>query len=74
MYGRTRMVLHQDFAGQFPYDQIDARALQSLAVADFVTLPHLSGREVLAALQRLGFVEIHRKGRRRSARCTCRPA
>lgn len=25
-------------------------------------LPLLSGREVLAALQRLGFVEIHRKG------------
>ena len=25
-------------------------------------LPLLSGRQVLAALQRLGFVEIHRKG------------
>lgn len=25
-------------------------------------LPLLSGREVLAALQRLGFLEIHRKG------------
>jgi predicted RNA binding protein YcfA (HicA-like mRNA interferase family) len=25
-------------------------------------LPLLSGREVLAALRRLGFVEIHRKG------------
>jgi predicted RNA binding protein YcfA (HicA-like mRNA interferase family) len=25
-------------------------------------LPLLSGREVLGALQRLGFVEIHRKG------------
>ena len=25
-------------------------------------LPLLSGREVLAALQRLGFVEIHRRG------------
>lgn len=25
-------------------------------------LPLLSGREVLAALQRLGFVELHRKG------------
>ena len=25
-------------------------------------LPLLSGRKVLAALQRLGFVEIHRKG------------
>ena len=25
-------------------------------------LPLLSGREVLAALQRLGFVEVHRKG------------
>jgi len=25
-------------------------------------VPLLSGREVLAALQRLGFVEIHRKG------------
>jgi predicted RNA binding protein YcfA (HicA-like mRNA interferase family) len=25
-------------------------------------LPLLSGREVLAALQRLGFVEIHRQG------------
>ena len=25
-------------------------------------LPLLSGREILAALQRLGFVEIHRKG------------
>ena len=25
-------------------------------------LPLLSGREVLAALQRLGFAEIHRKG------------
>ena len=25
-------------------------------------LPLLSGKEVLAALQRLGFVEIHRKG------------
>jgi predicted RNA binding protein YcfA (HicA-like mRNA interferase family) len=27
-----------------------------------VKLPLLSGREVLAALQRLGFVEIHRRG------------
>jgi predicted RNA binding protein YcfA (HicA-like mRNA interferase family) len=27
-----------------------------------VKLPLLSGREVLAALQRLGFYEIHRKG------------
>jgi predicted RNA binding protein YcfA (HicA-like mRNA interferase family) len=27
-----------------------------------VKLPLLSGRQVLAALQRLGFVEIHRKG------------
>jgi len=27
-----------------------------------VKLPLLSGRKVLAALQRLGFVEIHRKG------------
>jgi predicted RNA binding protein YcfA (HicA-like mRNA interferase family) len=27
-----------------------------------VKLPLLSGREVLAALSRLGFVEIHRKG------------
>jgi len=27
-----------------------------------VKLPLLSGRETLAALQRLGFVEIHRKG------------
>jgi predicted RNA binding protein YcfA (HicA-like mRNA interferase family) len=25
-------------------------------------VPQLSGREVLAALQRLGFVEIHRRG------------
>lgn len=25
-------------------------------------LPLLSGRQILAALQRLGFVEIHRKG------------
>ncbi len=25
-------------------------------------LPLLSGREVLAALERLGFVEVHRKG------------
>ncbi len=25
-------------------------------------LPLLSGRQVLAALQRLGFVEVHRKG------------
>lgn len=25
-------------------------------------LPLLSGRQVLAALQRLGFIEIHRKG------------
>ncbi len=25
-------------------------------------LPLLSGREVLAALQRLGFLEVHRKG------------
>jgi predicted RNA binding protein YcfA (HicA-like mRNA interferase family) len=25
-------------------------------------LPQLSGKEVLAALQRLGFAEIHRKG------------
>lgn len=25
-------------------------------------LPRLSGRQVLAALQRLGFAEIHRKG------------
>jgi predicted RNA binding protein YcfA (HicA-like mRNA interferase family) len=27
-----------------------------------VKLPLLSGREVLAALQRLGFVEVHRRG------------
>jgi predicted RNA binding protein YcfA (HicA-like mRNA interferase family) len=27
-----------------------------------VKLPLLSGRQVLAALQRLGFTEIHRKG------------
>jgi predicted RNA binding protein YcfA (HicA-like mRNA interferase family) len=27
-----------------------------------VKLPLLSGRQVLAALQRLGFVEIHRRG------------
>jgi predicted RNA binding protein YcfA (HicA-like mRNA interferase family) len=27
-----------------------------------VKLPLLSGREVLATLQRLGFLEIHRKG------------
>jgi predicted RNA binding protein YcfA (HicA-like mRNA interferase family) len=27
-----------------------------------VKLPLLSGREVLAALTRLGFVEVHRKG------------
>jgi predicted RNA binding protein YcfA (HicA-like mRNA interferase family) len=27
-----------------------------------VKLPLFSGRQVLAALQRLGFVEIHRKG------------
>jgi predicted RNA binding protein YcfA (HicA-like mRNA interferase family) len=27
-----------------------------------VRVPLLSGREVLAALQRLGFVEIHRRG------------
>jgi len=27
-----------------------------------VKLPVLSGRQVLAALQRLGFVEVHRKG------------
>jgi predicted RNA binding protein YcfA (HicA-like mRNA interferase family) len=27
-----------------------------------VKLPLLSGRQVLAALQRLGFAEIHRKG------------
>ena len=26
-------------------------------------LPLLSGRQILAALQRLGFAEIHRKGR-----------
>jgi predicted RNA binding protein YcfA (HicA-like mRNA interferase family) len=27
-----------------------------------VKLPLLSGRQVLAALQRLGFVEVHRRG------------
>jgi predicted RNA binding protein YcfA (HicA-like mRNA interferase family) len=27
-----------------------------------VKLPLLSGRQILAALQRLGFVEVHRKG------------
>jgi len=27
-----------------------------------VTVPRLSGRQVLAALQRLGFAEIHRRG------------
>jgi predicted RNA binding protein YcfA (HicA-like mRNA interferase family) len=27
-----------------------------------VKLPLLSGRQVLAALQRMGFVEVHRKG------------
>jgi predicted RNA binding protein YcfA (HicA-like mRNA interferase family) len=27
-----------------------------------VKLPLLSGRQILAALQRMGFVEIHRKG------------
>jgi predicted RNA binding protein YcfA (HicA-like mRNA interferase family) len=27
-----------------------------------VKLPLLSGRQIVAALQRLGFVEIHRKG------------
>jgi len=27
-----------------------------------MNLPLLSGREVLAALQRLGFAEIHRRG------------
>jgi predicted RNA binding protein YcfA (HicA-like mRNA interferase family) len=27
-----------------------------------VKLPLLSGRQVLAALQRIGFVEVHRKG------------
>jgi predicted RNA binding protein YcfA (HicA-like mRNA interferase family) len=27
-----------------------------------VRLPLLSGRQILAALERLGFVEIHRKG------------
>lgn len=27
-----------------------------------MTVPRLSGRQVLAALQRLGFAEIHRRG------------